>query len=170
MLNARRIAIPFAVVTVGTVAVAVSLWLYQSVKDHGWEGTFRYIWEGEYYPEDIRSALELLEAAETQLAVHIALVELMETSLARAKLNSVDDHSHVKKGDWAIAHRPGNLEKDLATLSFDLDKLAAAVDAVVLEDIDLRPKKKMISREIVKVMAQADELLKIYQQKDSVSQ
>jgi hypothetical protein len=94
----------------------------------------------------------------------------METSLARSRLNSVDDHSHVKKDEWSSAHRPGNLEKDLATLSFDLDKLAAAVDAVVLEDIDLRPRKKMISREIVKVMAQADELLKIYQHKDSVSQ
>jgi hypothetical protein len=58
----RRIAISVAVVAGGTVGVAVSIWLYQSVKNHGWEGTLRYIWEGEYYPEDIRSALELLEA------------------------------------------------------------------------------------------------------------
>ena len=170
MPSSRRIAVTVAIVTAGTLGAAFSFWLYQSVKDHGWEGTVRFIWEGEYYPEDVRSALEMLESAETQLAVHVSVIELIQTSLARAKLNSVDELSRVNKDDWASAHGPSNLEKDLATLSFDLDRLAATVDAVVLVDVSLRPKKKRISQDIVTAMEKADALLNVYQRTDSVTQ
>ena len=170
MSSSRRIVTYVAIATVGTVGAAVSVWLYRSVHGHGWEGTLRYIWEGDYYAEDVRSALNTLKALETQVAGHAALMELIETSLARAKLNSVDDHSSVKKEEWASAHRPRNLEKDIIKLSYDLDKLAATADAVVLQDVDMRPKKKLLSTKIVKLMEKADELLRIYQRKDPASQ
>lgn len=170
MRSSQRIASTFALVTAGALGAALSCWLFQSVKEHGWEGTLRYIWEGEYYPEDVLSALEMLESAETQLDVHLSVIELIQTSLARAKLNSVDEQSRIKKSEWAAAHHPSNLEKDLATLSFDLDRLAATVDSVVLEEISLRPRKKKISRDIVTAMEKADALLNVYQHKEFVNQ
>ena len=166
----HRIVVSIAVATAGALSIAITVWLYNSVKDHGWEGTMRFIWEGEYYPEDVRSALEILESAETQLSVNLSLIELIQTSLARAKLNSVDEQSRVIKMEWDAAHFPSNLEKDFATLSFELDKLAATVDEVLLEDISLRPKKRVLSQTIVAAMEKVDALLNLYLHQEAVNQ
>lgn len=166
MSGSRRIATVVTVAAVGSVGILATAWIYRSVAEHGWEGTLRYIWEGDYYAPEVRDALDELENLETQASVRASLMELIETSLARAKLNTVDDNETVKKEGWAAAHRPGNLEKDLSKLSYDLDKLAAKADAVLTKHVDVRPKKKLLSKELVKLMERADELLKIYQRKE----
>jgi hypothetical protein len=164
----RQAAVSIAKFSVGAFGIAMSLWLYQSVSDYGWQCTLRYIWEGEYYPEHVRSALEVLDATQSQFEVYSAVLELIETSLARAKLNSVDDR--VRNEDWTLAHLPENLEKDIVMLSFNLDKLAASVDAVILDDAELRPRKKQISSNIVLAMERADALLNIYKREESINQ
>ena len=49
--------------------------------EHGLEGTLRYVWEGDYYSEDVRDALDDLETLETQVAVQASLIDLVETSM-----------------------------------------------------------------------------------------
>jgi len=169
MPTSRRIVTVVAFAAVGSVGVLATAWLYRSVKDYGWDGTLRLIWEGDHYTPAVRDALDELENLETQAAVRTSLMDLIETSLARAKLNTVDDDQSVKKEGWTAAHRPGNLEKDLTRLSYDLDKLAAKVDEVLTKHIDVRPKKKLLSSELVKLMSRADELLQIYQKKEEAT-
>lgn len=166
MSASRRIGTILTVTAVGSVSILATAWLYRSVKEYGWEGTLRLIWEGDHYAPDVRDALDQLENLETQTAVRASLLELIETSLARAELNTIDDDQSVKKEGWATAHLPENLEKDLAKLSYDLDRLAAKVDTVLTKHADVRPKKKELSRVLVKLMERADELLKIYQKKE----
>ena len=67
------------------------------------------------------------------------------------------------------AHGPSNLEKDLAKLSYDLDKSAAKVDAVLSKHPDVKSKKKLLSSEIVRLMSSADEFLSLYQRKKATS-
>lgn len=159
-----RIATFAAVTTAGFLGFIFSVWLHRSVKDHGWEGTLRYIWEGDFYSSGVRDILDMLDELETQVAIQVSIAELIETSFDRAKLDSVDDdQSQVKKQEWNNAH-PGNLEKDITKLSYDLDKLAAKIDSVRPIHTDIKTRKKLLSNRVVRVMERVDVLLGLYQQ------
>mmetsp|Transcript_7411 Transcript_7411/g.10796 ORF Transcript_7411/g.10796 Transcript_7411/m.10796 type:complete len:168 (-) Transcript_7411:85-588(-) len=159
-----------ALSAITAISAYVSVLLYQSVKEHGVESTIRYIWEGDYYSDEVRSSLDSLEELEAKFLVISTLLEKIDTSLARAKLNSFDDDPIVKKDDWTESHRPGNLEKDLARLSYDLDKLAAEVDSVLSRNMDvIRIQKKSLSTKIVKIMEGADFFLSLYQEQEKAT-
>lgn len=160
-----------ALSAISLVSAYVAIWLFQSVKEHGLEGTARFIWEGDYYNEEVRDSLDSLEDLEDKILEMSTLLETIGTSLARAELNSFDDDSRSKKKLWTESHRPGNLEKDLANLSYSLDKLAAGVDSVLSRNMDVvRMKKKFLSTKIVKLMEEADVLLSLYQENEQISE
>ena len=151
-------------VATGVVA-AGSVWLYQSVSKYGTKGTLRYIWEGDPYSPELRKALNRLEKVEQAIEREYILNRL-EESLARAKLDSLDDDMTIEP-QWIIAHAPRDLEKDLAKISHNLDTLAATVDAVPSHgDADIKGRKKRASQQLVLMMERADEMLEVYAQKD----
>lgn len=147
------------------VTAAASVWIYRSVSQYGLEGTLRYIWEGNPYPPEIRTAMTRLEKVERAIERE-AILERLEESLARAKLDSVEDVA-IMEPQWIIAHAPRDLEKDLAKVSHDLDSLAAKVDAVPSHGVEqIKRRKKLCSERIVAMMERADYMLEIYTQKD----
>lgn len=153
-------------VLIGTAAVATiafSGWIIKTVSRHGVEKTLRFLWEGDYYPPDMRNAMNELDKVENNIEEE-CILEALDESLARARLNSLDDDSFIEP-EWIIAHAPRNLEKDLAKVSHDLDTLAASVDAVPsYGNVELKTRKKRASEQVVRMMARADVMLAIYKQ------
>ena len=153
-------------IAAGIVAAAGSVWLYRSVSKYGIKGTLRYIWEGDAYPPEVRKSLNQLEKVEQSIEREYILNRL-EESLARAKLDSIDDVTIEPQ--WIIAHAPRDLEKDLSKISHDLDTLAAKVDAVPSHgDADIKVRKKRASQQLVLMMERADYMLEVYAQKDNL--
>ena len=98
-----------------------------------------------------------------------SLLDRLEESLERARLDSVDGVTIIEP-QWIIAHAPRDLEKDLAKVSYNLDTLAANVDAVPSHgDADLKQRKKDCSQELVLMMERADALLDLYKQESEIS-
>lgn len=153
------------VVVLGAAGISVVWWMYDNVNKYGWEGTLRYVWEGDHYTPDVRTAMDTLASKETTLAVYESMLECMEESLARGRLNSVDGSEILQA--WKSAHTPMNLEKDLARVSHGLDGAAAQVDAVFSSHIDARKKKKLLSQKVVGLMSRADKLMGQYRTEDT---
>lgn len=152
--------------TAAVAATAASIWLRQSVKQYGWEGTMRYVWEGDPYPPEIRDSIKRLEKVERSIQKESLLASL-EESLARARLDSVDDVSVVVP-QWMVAHAPRNLEKDLSKVSHDLDTLAATLDSVPSRgNVDIKLRKKQTSQKVVLMMERVDTLLACYQTREN---
>jgi hypothetical protein len=149
--------------TAAVAATAASIWLRQFVKQYGWQGTMRYVWEGDPYPPEIRDSINRLKKVERSIQKE-SLLPSLEESLARARLDSVDDVSVVVP-QWMVAHAPRNLEKDLTKVSHDLDTLAATVDSVPSHgNVDIKLRKKQSSQQVVLMMERADILLSCYHQ------
>ena len=153
-------------IIVGTATVATaaaSVWIYKSLSRYGLEGTLRYLWEGDPYPPQIRDAITRLEKVERAIDRE-SLLERLEESLARARLDSVDDATTIEP-QWIVAHSPHDLEKDLAKVSHVLDVLAANVDEVQSHgDAEIKRRKTACSKQVVDMMARADFLLSLYKQ------
>ena len=56
-----------ALVAATAVAAYAGYELNRSLREHGWEGTLRLIWEGDPYDPDLRYAVDRLEDAEFDL-------------------------------------------------------------------------------------------------------
>jgi len=155
------------IVGTATVATAVaSVWIWKSLSQYGVEGTLRYIWEGDPYPPERRDAMNRLGKVELAIEQE-SLLDCLEESLARARLDSVEDVTIIEP-QWIIAHAPRDLERDLAKISHDLDTLAANVDAVPSHgDAEIKRRKKAYSEQVVKMMARADFMLSLYKQESS---
>ena len=159
-----------------TLAVAVCTVFYNTlVQEYGWNGAIRYIWEGEPYPPAIQALLDSLSNAEQSRLAQAAALNAIEEALERARLDSVDDERTTKAvvQRWAEYYLPQSLEKSLAGHSHALDKLAAQVDAVILEGRhyttnnqvvqDIKRRKKLLSEEIVVDMEKCDAFVAYYQ-------
>lgn len=148
------------------------------VSKYGFNGTLRYIWEGDHLPPHIRDAVDTLDDVEDQLDSSIQkklkkVIVMMEV----ARLNSVDggcsnndnkkenddsqkEMNSDKKSRIIISDPPAPLIKDLGILSHKLDKLASEVDSVQsCNDVELKKRKKDLSRRIVRLMDQIDEYI-----------
>lgn len=166
-------------IALSTAAAATSFFLYQSVTEYGVEGTMRYIWEGEPYSPRIREYLNTLEKAATDLEKQQATIAAIEEALERARLNSVDGASTMEVAKvWVETFRPKNLEKCLAQLDNEIDKISARVDGIVLAgdassgaDI-VKKKKKNLSKNLLLAGERTDALLASYKvlQEDSTPQ
>mmetsp|Transcript_801 Transcript_801/g.949 ORF Transcript_801/g.949 Transcript_801/m.949 type:complete len:235 (+) Transcript_801:56-760(+) len=69
--NRNSAASTFAVAVVSTVFVSYAAYeLHSSVREHGWEGTIRYIWHGDPYEPKLREYIEILEELEFDLGIY----------------------------------------------------------------------------------------------------
>jgi hypothetical protein len=176
----------FAAVAGVVTATAAATYYYllrPTVEEYGWEGTLKFIWEGDAYPGHIRHYIDILENAEVERSIQESKIHGMETALELARLDSVDDdetdHGHSLSKDtverWIVNYSPdGNLERTLVNVSDVLDKLAAKVDGVVLsssakDDTDtnlmrqIKQRKKILSKVLVNDMERCDALVASFQ-------
>jgi hypothetical protein len=164
-----------AVTATAAITAAASYWLYQSASQYGWDGTLRYIWEGDPYSPKVRHCMETLDEADESRKTQERLIAAVEEALERARLDSIDDTKTTQEivKAWVANFRPKNLEKSLSQLDTALDKLAAAVDGILISAADgadnssvfqeLRRRKKLLSKQLVLAMERTDALLASYQ-------
>mmetsp|Transcript_8152 Transcript_8152/g.20204 ORF Transcript_8152/g.20204 Transcript_8152/m.20204 type:complete len:247 (+) Transcript_8152:30-770(+) len=157
------------VVAITAVVAYAGYELNRSVREHGWEGTLRLIWEGDAYDPALRDAVDELENAEFDLrATHRiddrlkGLEESLDTATATAIASSSApanvaienlwnevwmEHS-ANIGSSCSNHRnnpggdnPITVERTLAHISDHLDKIAARVDGVILSSSSTEAEK-----------------------------
>lgn len=138
----------------------------QLILDFGWEGTVRYLWEGDPRPEAIRHYVDSLNLTDENATTLEELIMNLEVGLKRALSEALEEPS--KKNDivalWQTHISKGtdvDIKKYLASVSYDLDQLAARVDQVPLQE-GVRHQKKFLSRRIVGLMTRADALIASY--------
>jgi hypothetical protein len=159
-----------AVTATAAITAVTSYWLYQSASQYGWDGTLRYIWEGDPYSPKVRHYMETLDKADESIKSQERLIAAIEEALERARLDSIDDTKTTKEivKAWVANFRPKNLEKSLSQLDTELDKMAAKVDGILIADNsrvfqELKRRKKLISKQLVLAMERTDALLASYQ-------
>jgi len=129
---------------------------------HGWPGAFWLVWHGSPYAPDLRERLELYDCLEETLQDRTSQVENLEDSLQQAK--SLTEHSTSRLlGKWMSLLETNDLQKLLARISHDLDKLASQVDEVHSEGApEVKRRKKNISGLVVHLMERVDFLITEY--------
>jgi hypothetical protein len=151
-------------------AVTVSLlgfstyWLYKRVQSYGWNGTIRYIWEGDPLPQEIRQLVDVLQAVSQSLDKIEAAIFLLEEGLERARLDTVDGTSPANiLQHWRtnLHHTKQEIRKDLAKMSFDLDVIASKIDQIPTKE-EVRQQKKELSSRTVLLMSRADQLIDFF--------
>ena len=132
---------------------------FRLVSAHGWQGAFWLVWQGSPYAPDIRERLELYDDLEETLQDRTSQVENLEDSLQQAK--SLTEHSTSRLlGKWMSLLETNDLQKLLAGISHDLDKLASQVDEVHSEGApEVKRRKKDISGLVVRLMERVDFLI-----------
>lgn len=176
---------------VAATAVCVGRFLYNStlIKDYGWEGTWRYLWEGDVYAPELRRCVNALEDAEIARSLQESRIDSMEAALDLARLESVDDNSTSSSSSskeiaraWVECFLASSsststslsLERTLADVSHQLDKIAAQIDSVVLSTAmasnrsnelveRIKKRKKLMSKSLVVDMERCDVLMGSYQ-------
>lgn len=175
-----------------TLATATTVygvyWTYDNVSKYGWDGTLRYIWEGDPYTPEFRRHNQILNSVEKSRSKEEKKTNDIEEALERARLDTVDDENDNKATTTKITTKEivklwidnysvkgGNLEKSLAGLSSNLDKLAGKVDSVIISSSsqqdssapkvmqDLKKRKKLLSKQLVLDMERCDALMASYQ-------
>ena len=163
---------PVVTVAVTSITVTSTYYLYHYVSKYGWEGTFWYIWEGDPYPPNVRDYFHALDDIQEMLQQEQVMLDRLEETYQRAKLDCVDEAADDTINDaWnanilAAKNTNGNfnLERTLAMLSYNLDQCAAQVDAVPSKQHhDLKPRKKALSNQIEQMMQRADVFMGHYQ-------
>jgi hypothetical protein len=157
---------PIILVAATAASAAASFWLYQSVASYGWEGTLRYVWEGDPYTPQVREYIDILDSVDD------AETSSSPKSTTTDKLPTTNEIVRLWMSNFETAGR-GDLEKNLAYLSTVLDKLAAQVDGVLVGAKDgadssrtwmeLKRRKRLLSKQLVLAMERADALLASFQ-------
>lgn len=178
---------PFVILvtTASLVSLAyVGYEIHRSCKDVGWEGTLRWIWDGDPYDPELRDALERLEKAEfDRTATHHIEDRLrgLEESLDMVTTSmSCEENKGKLWNDLWMDHASNNaatkatpltVERTLADMSDRLDKIAARIDDVVLASSSNNPflvqkvkqRRKILSKTIVADMERCDALVASFQ-------
>jgi hypothetical protein len=159
-------------IVISITAIVVTSAALKSIAKYGWKGTFRYIWIGDHLTPDVRESTDALEHIELKcIPKELKRLNKLEIVISTASLNSVDE-GEMKKDEMGMNQEEDrnnayymyaqipSLSKDLGTLSYNLDKLAANVDAVQSYGNEtVRRKKKDLSNRIVKMMNSVDFLI-----------
>ena len=157
--NNNNTTTAFALALVSVAVSYAAYELHRSIQDYGWEGTVRYVWEGDPYEPKLREYVTILDEAEYNLnafLINDRLCGLEEslniaTSLSSSTKSSTttttgpttSSVSSKLSGIWNqkwMEHPSNNnsslticsIERTLADLSYSLDKIAARVDGIVL--------------------------------------
>jgi hypothetical protein len=153
-------------IAVLTLVVGSSYWTYQLVNSYGWEGSLRYIWDGDPEPQRLRDRKGTLLKVEKKLNRITTVLSSLEEGLERARLDSVDglDPSHIREL-WAHNVPNKDLRQNLALLSYDLDQIASTIDQIVSSgEENIKAIKKTLSSRVVELMGRADLLIVAYNQ------
>jgi hypothetical protein len=163
---------------VSSIATAVSAYyLYQCVSQHGWEGTFWYLWEGSPYPPEVRQEFQTLDNVQDSLEAEQQILDRLEEAFQRAQLDTVDDddddddhHDATFLELWNSNLPKRNLEKLLARINHNLDLYASQVDAILPSTSSskqhsngLKIRKKQLSSRLVQLMKRVDIYVAHYQ-------
>lgn len=143
-----------------------SYWCYRLVRQYGWDGALRYIWEGDPLPRDVRECVDALENASKGLTEQETIILLLEEGLERAHLDTVDESGHAAILDAWRTNLPlaqPDIRGDLAKASAALDQLAADIDQVPNQET-VRPTKKDLSHRVVALMERIDVLIDFFKQ------
>jgi hypothetical protein len=181
-MSSNRSSIPWMTIAGVSLSAAASFGIYQSVHEYGWEGTLRYLWEGDPYGPEVGNYIKVLETAEKSRVAQQIKLNVLEETLERARLDSVDDSSIRRTSItkeivrlWIANYAPSSLEKILSELSHVLDRLAAQVDGIVVSQKkddgtasssvfqDIKRRKKLLSKQLVLDMERCDALMASYQ-------
>ena len=141
-----------------------SYWFYQFVQMHGWNGTIRYIWEGDPLPREIRDLVDILQAVSHSLDMIDVDIVILEEGLERARLDNIDGTNPADiLQHWRtnLHHTAQDIRKKLAQVSFDLDVMASEIDQIPAKE-EVRLQKKELSRRTVLLMARADKLIEFF--------
>ncbi|ACI64553.1 predicted protein [Thalassiosira pseudonana CCMP1335] len=132
----------------------------------GMQGMLRYIWVGDYLPPSIRQSMDELDKVGQGLLSADDQLDLIETKVQRAQLESVDgptDGGSDNNGDdlqKQIFQQNPELRKDIGVFSSRLDRLAATIDSVKSHsDEEVKRRKKQMSNKIVTLMTELDRLI-----------
>ncbi|OEU13624.1 hypothetical protein FRACYDRAFT_241965 [Fragilariopsis cylindrus CCMP1102] len=160
------------------VSVAVSYAAYEfhrSVQDYGWEGTVRYVWEGDPYEPKLRECVTILEESEYNLnafLINDRLCGLEESlNIATSLSSSTKSSTTATTTTTTTDTTTSSVKRTLADLSYSLDKIAARVDGIVLSSSStshyltqqIKKRKKVCSKSIVILMERCDALLASFQ-------
>lgn len=170
-------AVAIAVAAAATVAAALSA--QRSISKYGLAGTVRLIWEGDHLPPHVRESMDTLDELEgASIPKEENVLEQIEVTVETARLNSVDGPASpaknagsaeevgdstvdAGKNDEILSQYP-HLRKDISTLSYRLDKLAATADSVQSHgNVEVKQRKKQLSSILVKMMERTDALMKL---------
>lgn len=141
-----------------------SYWFYQCIQAYGWNGTIRYIWEGDPLSQEIRQFFDIIKAVSQSLDEQNTEISTLEEALERARLDTIDDmNPAVILHHWRanLHHTAHDIRKDLAKISFDLDVLASKIDQIPSKQ-EVRPQKKELSSRTVLLMTRADRLIAFF--------
>lgn len=159
-------------IVLSITAAAISVAALKSIKKYGLEGTLRYIWIGDHLTPAMREVTDTLEHIELKcIPKECKRLHKLEIIISTAKLNSVDE-GEIRPNDmddkkdedtnneYYMYSQIPSLSKDLATLSYNLDKLAADIDSVQSHGNNtVKTKKKELSNVIVNMMNTVDALI-----------
>ena len=141
----------------------------QLVSRYGWNGALNYVWEGDPYP-NLRDHLNALNRVEKTLDKEDRQLNRLEEALERARLDSIDDAAADNDASihaqWE-ANVKKDLHKQLARLSYDLDRWAAQIDeipGIEQGNVNLKLQKKSLSTKVVRLMERADVLIAFHDQ------
>jgi hypothetical protein len=147
-----------------TITGLSTYYIYRLVRDYGWNGALRYIWEGDPLPQDIRQYTDTLRNTSYELDEKQAAIFDLEEGLVRARRDTANDSSPAKVlTQWRLnmSYVKQDLRSYLARISHDLDTLVSNVDQVPTRE-EVRRAKKMISRRIVSLMSRTDRLIEFF--------
>lgn len=160
-------------VLISITAITVTAVALKSIAKYGLEGTLRYIWIGDHLTPSVREATDTLEHIELKcIPKERKRLHKLEILISTAKLNSVDEgeiqyedngkhnDEDTNNANYYMYSQIPSLSKDLGTLSYNLDTLAADLDVVQSHGNDtVKTKKKELSNVIVQMMNAVDELI-----------
>jgi hypothetical protein len=150
-------------------------------RHRGMAGLLRYAWLGDHLPPEIRISMDELDDVEKRMHTSREELDNIETSIERARLESVDDGTTTatttaaratpatdtsKDVDESITRRSFLFQQDptlrtrIGMCSNTLDVLASTVDNVKSHsDTEVKKRKKASSDEIVRLMNELDRIV-----------
>ena len=134
-------------------------------------GISRWIWLGDYLPPQVRQSMDELDEAQEVLENSQKELELLEISIQRIQLESVDDNgddeiiimnstrTETESNSLLFQHNPA-LRTRIGMFSNSLDHLAASIDSIKSHsDHEVKQRKKKLSNGIVNLMNDLDSLI-----------
>jgi hypothetical protein len=158
-----------AVVTVG--AGAAMYWPVDSLWRHGWDGTLRYIWEGDPYSPQMRIHVDSILLVQQSMARDEQAIESLEQQWRQVQLNSNDSslwrawQSSLSSESPSLVYT--DLSKELGRLSYELDQYAYQLDQVRFSSQwryrYWKSQRKELATRLVALMERVDQLIAIYE-------